>query len=330
MQGKVMSEQSAAPTVDVGIDVCKNWLDVHILPADTVLRVANTKKGHTQLLAALRGQSVRLIAMEATGKYHRGIHHRLHEAGFATAIVNPLRARLYAQSIGLLAKTDTVDAYALALMCAAPTMAAVAPLPQTIENLREIVRAREAAVAAKTALENLLGTATLAVVKTLIKRQIMVTQRAADALAEEAVQAIKADAALARRFEILTSLPGVATITALGLIVNMPELGSLDAKAAGMLAGLAPIPCQSGQRTGPSHIRGGRPAVRTGVYMAAHSAARHNPQLKTFYDRLLDAGKAKKSALTAVMRKLIVLANTLLKDDRLWSPHPPIACPLSA
>ena len=228
-----------------------------------------------------------------------------------------------AQSIGLLAKTDTVDAYALALMCAAPTMAAVAPLPQTIENLREIVRAREAAVAAKTALENLLGTATLAVVKTLIKRQIMVTQRAADALAEEAVQAIKADAALARRFEILTSLPGVATITALGLIVNMPELGSLDAKAAGMLAGLAPIPCQSGQRTGPSHIRGGRPAVRTGVYMAAHSAARHNPQLKTFYDRLLDAGKAQKSALTAVMRKLIVrplLAHFLLDCHHRCSP----------
>ena len=330
MQGKVMSEHAATPHSDVGIDVCKDWLDVHILPANTVLRVTNNKKGHKLLLAALSGQSVRLIAMEATGKYHRSIHRTLHAAGFATAVVNPLRARLYAESIGLLAKTDTVDAYALALMCAAPRMAAVAPLPEAIENLREIVRARDAAVAAKTALENQLGTATLACVKKEIKRQIMVTQRAAEALAKEAVQEIKADAGLARRFEILTSLPGVATITALGLIVNMPELGHLDAKAAGMLAGLAPVACESGQRNGPRHIRGGRPAVRTGIYMAAHSAARHNPNLKTFYDRLVAAGKEKKVALTAVMRKLIVLANTLLKEDRCWSTKSPIDCPLPA
>ena len=133
----------------------------------------------------------------------------------------------------------------------------------------------------------------------------------------------------------MTSLPGVAAVTApivtaLGLIVNMPELGKLCAKAAAMLAGLAPIPCKSGQSCKPSHIRGGRPVVRTGVYMAAHSAARHNPHLKAFYDRLLAAGKAKKLALTAVMRKLIVLANTLLKEDRLWSINSPIGKPLPA
>ena len=119
-------------------------------------------------------------------------------------------------------------------------------------------------------------------------------------------------------------------MTALCLIANLPELGSLDAKAAAALAGLAPVPDDSGKRTGKRRIRGGRACVRTGVYMAAQSAARHNKQLKTFYDRLLDAGKAKKVAVTAVMRKLIVLANTLLKEDRLWSPQSPIENPLPA
>ena len=314
----------------MGIDVCKAWLDIHILPAGTVLRYPNDKKGHMQLLAVLRGLAVHLIAMEATGKYHRSIHKRLHEAGYAVAVVNPLRARLYAESIGLLAKTDKVDAYALALMCAAPKLAAVAPLPEDIENLREIVRCREAAVAARTALENQLGSATLAGVKKLICRQIKATVATINGLEKEALRMIATDASLARKLEILVSIPGVGTVTALCLIVNMPELGSLDSKAAAQLAGLAPTPRESGQRAGPSHIRGGREIVRTGVYMAAQSAARFNAQLKAFYARLVATGKAKKVAITAVMRKLIVLANTLLKEDRAWSIKSPIACPLPA
>jgi transposase len=330
MQGKVMSEQSAAPTVDVGIDVCKDWLDIHILPAGTTLRVANNKKGHTQLLTVLRGFDVRLIAMEATGKYHRSIHQRLHGAGFGVAVVNPLRARLFAEINGLLAKTDTADAYALALMCATPRISAVAPLEEAVEKLKEIVRARETVISAGAALQNQLGAATLACVKKQIRRQLLIAERAAEALTAEAVLLVKADAGLARRLEILTSIPGIATVTALGLIVNMPELGNLDAKAAGQLAGLAPIARQSGPTTRPSHIRGGRPLVRTGIYMAAQSAARHNAQLKVFYDRLLGAGKQKKVAITAVMRKLIVLANTLLKYDRRWSPQAPIGSPLPA
>ncbi len=108
-------------------------------------------------------------------------------------------------------------------------------------------------------------------------------------------------------------------MTAVGLIANMPELGSLDAKQAGMLAGLAPIACESGQHNGQRRIRGGRKNVRTGIYMAALSAARHNPQLRRFHDRLIAAGKPKKVAIAAIMRKLLVLANTLIKEDRCWS-----------
>ncbi len=158
MQGKVMSEHSASHEVGVGIDVCKEWLDIHILPAGTVLRFSNTKKGHKQLLSALKPLVVRIVVMEATGKYHRGVHRFLHDAGLSIAVVNPLRARLFAESLGALAKTDSVDARMLAAFGLMARLAATPPLPETIENLSEIVRNREAAIAAGTALENQLAT----------------------------------------------------------------------------------------------------------------------------------------------------------------------------
>ena len=328
MQGKVMSEHNASYEVAVGIDVCKEWLDIHILPANTILRVPNSKKGFKLLRVALKPLRIQVVVIEATAKYHRAIHRFLHEAGLPVTIVNPLRARLFAESLGALAKTDSVDARMLATFGQMAKLTATPPLPEAIENLREIVRNREAAMLAKVALENQLTTATVAGVKALINRQIKAAKAAADAFEAMAVGVIQGDCALAHRFDILVSIPGVGCVTAIGLIANMPELGSLDAKKAGMLAGLAPVACDSGQRNGARHIRGGRQAVRTGIYMAAHSAARFNPHLKAFYNRLVAAGKAKKIALTAVMRKLIVLANTLLKEDRKWSNELPIAKPL--
>jgi transposase len=327
MQGKVMSEPSATPDVAVGIDVCKAWLDVLIAPANTVFRVPNTTKGLRQLLAAVKDINVRIIVVEATGKHHRCVHRRLHEAGVAVAVVNPMRARLFAESIGVLAKTDAVDAKMLALFGQMARLAETPPLPETLENLGEIVRARESATATKVALGNQLGTATLDAVKKQTAQQIKSAARAIDALEAEARRLVKSDAPLARRFAILVSIPGIGVVTAIGLLANIPELGTLDAKQAAMLAGLAPLANDSGPRNGPRQIRGGRKIVRTGIDMAALSAAQHNPHLKTFHDRLTDAGKLAKVALTAVMRKLLILANTLLKEDRCWSPEKPLATP---
>lgn len=330
MQGKVESERCASPHNDAGIDVCKAWLDVHILPADVAERFANTKKGHTQIIALLKRHQVRRVVVEATGKYHRSAHVRLHEAGWPVAIVNPLRARLFAEAIGTLAKTDKVDACVLAVMAATIAPGGTLPLPENLENLREIARARDAAIAAKTALLNQLENAANDIVRRQIKRQIATAAAAIKALIAAAVTAIKLDPAFRRRLVILTSVPGIGDITAVCLIANMPELGQLDEKQAGMLAGLAPIACESGQTAGKRRIRGGRAVVRTGTYMAALSAIEHNPPLTAFYDRLVAAGKPKKLAIAAVMRKLIVLANILLKEDRCWSILAPIAKPLHA
>lgn len=330
MQGKVESERCASTYNDAGIDVCKAWLDVHILPADVAERFPNTKQGHAQLVLLLKRHEVRRVVLESTGKYHRSVHVRLHEAGWHVAVVNPLRARLFAEAIGSLAKTDKVDARVLAVMAATIGPGTTPPLPENLEKLREIARSREAATAAKTALVNQLESASIEVVRRQIKRQIATTASAIKELVAAAVAAIKLDPAFRRRFEILTSVPGIGDVTAVCLIANMPELGQIDEKQAGMLAGLAPIARESGQAVGKRHIRGGRAFVRTGTYMAALSAIVHNPPLSAFYDRLVGAGKPKKLAIAAVMRKLIVLANALLKEDRCWSILAPIAKPLPA
>ena len=330
MQGKVESEQRASTHNDAGIDVCKAWLDVQILPIDRYERFPNTKKGHAQVLAMLQRHEVRRVVIEATGKFHRSVHVRLHEAGWHVAVVNPLRARLFAEAIGTLAKTDKVDARVLAMMAAMIAPGVTQPLPENLENLREIARSREAATAAKTALLNQLDSAANDIVRQQIKRQISAAAAAIKALLAAAVAAIKIDSAFHRRFVILCSVPGIGDITAVCLIANMPELGQIDEKQAGMLAGLAPIACESGEKTGRRRIRGGRAVVRTGTYMAALSAIEHNPPLTAFYDRLVAAGKPKKLAIAAVMRKLIVLANALLKEDRCWSILAPIAKPLSS
>jgi transposase len=330
MQGKVESEHCASTHNDAGIDVCKAWLDVHILPADVAERCPNTKKGHAKIMALLKRHEVRRVVIEATGKHHRSVHVRLHETGWHVAIVNPMRARLFAEAIGTLAKTDKVDARVLAVMAATIAPSVTPPLPENLENLREIARSREAATAARTALLNQLASSATDVVRQQIKRQIATAAAAIKALVAAAVAAINADPAFRRRFEILTSVPGIGRTTAVGLIANMPELGQIDEKQAGMLAGLAPIACESGQKIGKRRIRGGRAVVRTGTYMAALSAIEHNPPLAAFYDRLVAAGKPKKLAIAAVMRKLIVLANTLLKQDRCWSILAPIAKPLPA
>jgi transposase len=328
MQGKVMSEHRAVVENDVGIDVCKAWLDVQILPAEVFERFPNNKKGFKALMALLRQFRIRRIAMEATGKYHRSVHRVLHEAGWAVTIINPLRARLLAEGLGMLAKTDKVDARVLATMAGIAALTTTSPLPDNLTDLREIVRARTAATTAKTALTNLLEGAATDVVRKQIKRQIKAASEAILALEAAAVGTAKADPAFARRFQVLTSIPGVGAVTAVGWLANMPELGHLDEKQAGMLAGLAPIANDSGQKAGQRRIRGGRAQVRTGTYMAALSAVVHNPVLRAFYERKVAEGKAKKLALTAAMRKLIVLANTLLKEDRPWTNIRPVAKPL--
>lgn len=319
MQGKAMPDQTAQTRVYVGVDVCKDWLDVYFHPLGESRRFANNSTGVAQMNRACRKHGVAKIVMEATGKYHRLAHRALSAAGHAVAVVNPLRARLFAEANGALAKTDRIDARLLALMAEKLDPQATEPAPEAIEELQELVRARQAAVAEKTALQNRRGEAKTRALQAELDRLIEAMQQHIDRLEKEIEQRIKADATLKHRRAILTSIPGIGPVVAAALLADLDELGACSNKAAAMLVGLAPIARESGQTSGKRHIRGGRGQLRAVLYMAAVSARTHNPQLKQFYDRLVAAGKEGKVALTAVMRKLVVLANTLIRENRTWT-----------
>lgn len=323
MQGKATLMQCAAIRVYVGIDVCKAWLDVHIHPIGQSFRVPNSGKGWKKLRRMLLQYQVALIVMEATGKYHREPHRALHEAGLPVAIVNPLRSRLFAQAAGALAKTDRIDAKVLAVMGESLGPKAIGPSPELLENLQELVRARQAAVDDETALSNQLGETKCSFLKRELARRIKQVEDHTARLEKEITRLLESDPALARRYEIVLSIPGVGPVAAAWLVVGLAELGSCTSRQASMLAGLAPVADDSGDREGTRHIKGGRGDVRRGIFMAALSAANCNPDLTAFYDRLMAAGKEHKLAITAVMRKLVVLANTLLTEDRHWQPVAP-------
>jgi len=321
MQGKVPLEARSALPVYVGIDVCKDHLDVYLHPLGHHWRLANDRDGLRRLKRLLAGHDVTLIVMEATAKYHRLAHRSLSQSGLAVAVVNPLRSRLFAEVIGTRAKTDRVDAKMLAFLGDALGPQARPPAPEALEALQELVHARNAATAERTALANRLAASQTAFLRKEIRQRLKSLDGHIERLAAEIAERIATDPALARRYEILVSIPGVGAGVAANLLTDLAELGSLDRRAIACLAGVAPFADDSGETAGQRHIKGGRANPRRALYWAALSATRHNSALSAFYKRLVESGKKPKVALTAVMRKLVVLANTLLKENRLWLDH---------
>lgn len=300
----------------IGIDISKASLDCHAHPAGAERQFAHSAKGLKALIAWLGQWQVERIAYEATATYHRALEAAL--ADWPCVKLNPERARRFAQATGTLAKTDRIDAILLARM-AATLQPPVRPAKNAEQaQLAELIKARDGLVRDRTALKNREKNLTITLLKRQCRQRLDQVDRHIEALDAEIVSLIAADAALARRHQILNSIAGVGTMTANQLFATMPELGSLENKQAAALAGLAPIARQSGQWKGKSFIRGGRANVRQALYMPALVAARYNPDLKAKYQQLVTAGKPAKIAITAIMRKLVVTANALLKADRCW------------
>lgn len=305
---------------NIGIDISKDHLDVHRLPGDERRRFDNSKAGHKALIRWI-GETPARVIYEPTGYYHRALERALVAAGMPIAKVNPRQARRFAEATGNLAKTDALDAAMLTRMGAVLSLEA-RPVPSGIINdLRDLRTARNALIKDQVAAQ----ARTKAITLPLLKRQNVARLKQIEAQREAVDAEIKAliqgNSDLAQRFAILCSIPGIAEVSAAMLLIEMPELGSLDEKQVAALAGLAPIARQSGNWKGKSFIRGGRQQVRQGLYMPALVAIRFNADLKTKYEQLIKAGKAPKQAITAVMRKIIILANALLKKGRKWQPQ---------
>ena len=318
MQGKVKTED-AKPRVYGGIDVCKERLDVYLHPLDEHFCVANDAGGWRSLLRRLAKHRLELVVMEPTSKYHRAAHRHLEAVGIAVALVNPHRARLFAKACGQLAKTDRIDARILAL-AGERLQPGQARAPSAEEEaLEELAGARSAALAERMAITNRLETINLAFLRRELAGRLRSLDRHLGRLEAKIKAMIAADPVQARRAAIIQSIPGMGQVNVLAILTGMREIGCITGKEAAALAGLAPVADDSGPRLGQRHIRGGRAKLRKALYMAALSASRCNPELRNFYQRLRANGKSAKLALIAVARKLIVLANTLITENRCWS-----------
>jgi transposase len=304
----------------VGVDVSKAELDICVRPSGTNWTVPNDAKGHTQLVRRLSRIVPTLIVLEATGGLERKVAYALAEAELPVFVANPKRTRDFARAIGLLAKTDNLDAQALAHFADA-VRPELRDLPdQETQDLSALLTRRRQLINTLTAERNRLHSAPFCI-EASIKEHITWLQEAIDALEADIDALIQANAQWRAQVKQLAAVKGVGQITAFTLTADLPELGQLNRKQIAALVGVAPLNNDSGSRRGKRRVWGGRAAVRTALYMAALSAARFNPVIKSFYERLLNAGKPKKVALTACTRKLLTILNAMVKNGTDWDPN---------
>jgi transposase len=309
----------SANQVTIGIDISKHQLDVYVHPDGAARQFANTPTGRAELIAWITPKQPTRIIFEATGAYHRGLQQALAKAALPWIKINPWQARRFAEATGRRVKTDPVDAAMLARFGATLQPAIAAARDESIDALAELQAARRALVKDRTAALNRGKTLTLALLQRQNRQHLSQIEAQIKAIDREQAALVAKQDNLKTRFDILLSIPGLGAVTALAMLIDMPELGSLEAKQAASLSGLAPITRQSGNWRGKSCIQGGRAPLRQAMYMPALVAIRFNPPLKATYLALRQAGKPAKVAIVAVMRKLIVLANALLRDNRRWT-----------
>jgi transposase len=298
-------------TIYVGLDIAKLNLQLHL--AGRFHDLPNTHAGHRRLLKLLAKTPGVHLVCEATGGYERDLVAALHQAALPVSVLNPARVRFFARALGQRAKTDPIDAKVLT-----DYGQALQPKPTPVrspnqQQLTELVRRRKQLLEMLVAQRQQADRLTLTSLRRQAQRLVTHLEAALEQIQKQLKELCSQAPGLDQRVQTRQTITGVGTTTALAVLAEMPELGTLNRGQAAALAGLAPHPRESGQWQGRRHIGGGRPALRGALYMAALVASRSNPILKEFYLRLRTAGKPAKVALTAIMRKLIVLMNHLLK-----------------
>ena len=307
-------------TLCIGIDASQDWLDLAAHPTGQPRRFKTTPDGLCSLIEHCRDAQPRLIAFEASGGYERPLADTLTKAQLPFVILNPRNVRYHARSNGILAKTDRIDAVVIAQFAYRNEIQpkpAPSPAEQTV---RDLVTHRNQLVNARTRAMHEARHFTGASLASA-QRHIAFLERECAAMEQELRQVIAQDVSLRERAERLRSVPGVGeTLTAV-LLGAMPELGSLNRGAVGMLAGLAPHARDSGKREGKRFCWGGRANVRTALYMPMLAAIQHNPVIRAFYRRLVGQGKPRRVALVACMRKMLTILNAILREETVWNPQ---------
>jgi transposase len=303
---------------NVGVDVSKDRLDVHILPEGEAFAVARDGKGLAELVERLSALRPERIGVVATGGFETVVAAALAGASLPLAIVNPAQVRHFAQAIGQRAKTDPIDAGMIARFVEA-TKPDVRDLPdEATRLLADLVARRRQLIEMIVAERNREKRVQIKRICKSIARLIAALEKELAEIDAEIDTSVRGSPAWREKEDLLASVPGVGPITARTLIAEMPELGSLDNKRIASLAGLAPFPRQSGQWKGKAMIAGGRKSARSALFLAALVACRHNPVLTAFRQRLIDAGKPKMLVAIAAARKLLTILNAILRDKQPW------------
>jgi len=303
----------------IGIDVAKAHLDVAIRPGDEHWRVANDEQDIGTLVNRLKAFQPELVVLEATGGFERTVTAALAAAGLSVAVVNPRQVRDFAKATGKLAKTDKLDARTLAHFAEA-VRPAPRPVPdEQAQELASTLERRHQLIVMLTAEKNRWHLATGSL-RERIEAHIAWLETELAAIDRDLDQTIRQSEIWRERDVLLQSVPGIGPVVSFTLLAELPELGTLTRQQLAGLVGVAPLNCDSGARRGRRRVWGGRGRVRTALYMATLVASRYNPVIKEFYDRLLQAGKPKKVALTACMRKLLTILNAMLQHRTPWNP----------
>jgi transposase len=309
----------------VGIDVSKKSLDWCLLPEDRRETVGHDKSGIQQLLAKLPAAKTCLIAVEATGGYQRSLVVELVNAGHRVAVVNPRQVRDFARGLGILAKTDRIDAHVIARFAQQARPRETAPLTVKDAELQQLVVRRRQLVQQRTAELNRMQTVSSKTVRKSVQKMVDLLRKEIRHIENDLLTLMETDDNWKDKMDRLGSVPGVGPITAASLLAELPELGQVNRQEIAALVGVAPYNRDSGRFRGQRSIWGGRASVRSVLYMAALTARNHNPVLREFARRLEEAGKPFKVVITACMRKLLSILNTILKERTQWRPKKQLA-----
>jgi transposase len=312
-----MEHSPAGPTF-VGIDVAKDRLDVHLRPADEAFALGRDGAGLEALVERLMALAPTLVVLEATGGFEVVVAGALAAAGLPLVVVNPRQIRDFARATGRLAKTDRLDAEAIARFAEA-VQPAPRPVPSAAaQALGELVARRRQLVAMITSEGQRRRQARDPRLGRRLEAHLVWLQKELSALETDLDDAVRATPAWRVAEDLLASVPGIGKTSARMLIAELPELGSLDRRKIAALVGVAPINRDSGTCRGRRMVMGGRASVRTALYMPTLTAIRHHPALHAFYQRLIGRGRPANVAITACMRKLLVILNAILRDHRPW------------
>jgi transposase len=315
-----MSTNNVTPLF-IGIDVSKAHLDIAVRPGQLHWQVENTTTGIDELIAKLRPMAPTLIVLEATGGYETACAAGLAAAGFAVAVINPRQARDFAKSLGRLAKTDKVDASDLARFGEA-LRPEPRPLPdEASRHLQAVLVRRRQIIEMLVAEKNRLSATQDAAVRIRMQEHITWLEQELEDLDQDLDNQLRNSPMWREKENLLCSVKGVGPVTATTLLAELPELGKLDRRKIAALVGVAPFNRDSGRQRGKRAIWGGRATVRQALYMATLSACRHNPVIRAFYQRLLQAGKLKMVAIVACMRKLLTILNAMIRYGTPWQPQ---------